>query len=57
MDASIPLRRGNRIIMGGRGIEGTGLEKWGRKMRGIARSDMGRDRREIHRARGMNRNM
>ena len=29
VDASIPLRRGNKIIMGGRGREGPGWERRG----------------------------
>jgi hypothetical protein len=31
VDASIPLRRRNKIIMGGRGIEGPRWEKGGRE--------------------------
>ena len=35
VDASIPLRRGNKIITGGRGREGPGWEReGGRKKRG-----------------------
>jgi hypothetical protein len=41
-DASIPLRRGNKIIMGGRGKVGSG---WGGQKGTI--SDMKGDRREV----------
>ena len=41
-DASIPLRRGNKIIMGGRGRERPGRERGGERRRGEA-SAVGED--------------
>jgi len=55
VDASILLRRGNKIIMGGRGREGPWRERGGRG-KGGAGSGMGRDRRAVQRVRKMNRN-
>jgi hypothetical protein len=49
MDAPIPLR-GNKIMMGGRGREGPG-RRGKRREKGRAGSGMGRDRREVQRAR------
>ena len=49
VDASILLRRG-KIITGGIGREVTGRERRGGEKKG-ARSSMGRDRREVERAR------
>jgi hypothetical protein len=37
VDASIPLRRGNKIIMGGRGREGPGWERGGCRIRYVWR--------------------
>ena len=47
-DASIPLRRGNKIIMGGRGREGPGWER-GQGGKGGPESGIGGDRREAQR--------
>jgi hypothetical protein len=47
LDASIPRRRRNKIIMGSRGREASGWDRG---------TDMGRDRREVQRARKSNRN-
>jgi hypothetical protein len=48
------LRRGNKIVIGGRGREGTGWERgWGREW-GCSGSSVRRDRREGQRARRMN---
>ena len=56
VDASIPLRRRNRIIMRGRGREGPGRERsWKEKSR-EAGPGIGRDRKEFQGARRMNRN-
>jgi hypothetical protein len=54
VDASIPLRRGKKIITGGRGMED--WVRWGRGEREVG-SGIGRDRREVQGARRMNRNM
>ena len=54
MNASILLRRGNIIIMPGRGREGHRRESGGRGKEG-AGSGMGKERREIQRVRKMNR--
>ena len=55
-DASIPLRKGNKIITGDGG--GRSLsEKGEREEKRGAGSDMGGDRREAQRARRMNGNM
>ena len=35
MDASVLLRRGNKIIMGGRGMEGLGKEREGGMIKGV----------------------
>jgi hypothetical protein len=48
VETSILLRRGNRIIMRGRGREGPGSERGGRGKRRSG-SGMSRDRREIQR--------
>ena len=48
VDVSVLLRRGNKIIMRGRGREGPGRERGGGGKRG-AGSGMGRDRREVQR--------
>jgi hypothetical protein len=50
-DASIPLRRGNKIIMGGSKREGPGREKGGSGHRGNGSRYGGRDRREAQRGR------
>ena len=55
-DASIPLRRGNKIVMGGRGKKELGGRGEREGNRG-AGSGMGRDRREGQRARRMSENM
>ena len=47
VDASIPLRRGNKIIMGGRGKDLV-EDGWGREKRG--RSGVRGDRREVQRS-------
>jgi hypothetical protein len=61
VDASIPLRRGNKIILEGRVREGPGrgVEKeGGRGGRKVgAGSSIGRNRREVLRARRKNENM
>ena len=56
MDASIQLRRGNKIITGGRGREGLGRERGRGRKRGTA-SHLGIVRREVQRVRKLNRNM
>jgi hypothetical protein len=55
VDASKSLRRGNKIITGGRGIKGSGSEmrRIGQKVG--ARPGMGRDRRKVQRSRRSNR--
>ena len=50
MDASVLLRRGKKIIPGGRGREGSGRER-GRFSKGRAGSGVGGDRRELQRVR------
>ena len=55
VDASILLRRGKKIIMGGRGRERLGWEGERKKMK--AGSDKEENRRESQRARIMNINM
>ena len=51
-DASVPLRRGNKIDMGGRGDQGPGWERGGTGKYGAGvGSGMGRDRRAAQRAR------
>ena len=60
MDASISLRRGNKIIMGGKGREGPGWERGGGGEKGgkeEAGLGSGRDRRKVQRTKRMNRNM
>jgi hypothetical protein len=55
VDISIPLRRG-KIIMGGRKREGPGWERGGGEKRGSG-SGMGSDRRDVQKARRINRDM
>jgi hypothetical protein len=56
-DASIILlRRGNKIIMGGKRRERPGWE-WGERQKRWVGSGMGRDRREAQRARRITGNM
>jgi hypothetical protein len=55
-DASIPLRRGKKIIMGGREREGPGRRVKGEGQRG-AGSDMRRNKRKAQKAKRMNGNM
>jgi hypothetical protein len=57
VDASILLRRKNKIITGGRGREGPGREREGGRGREVARSSMGSDRREVQKVRKFNRNI
>jgi hypothetical protein len=52
-NASFPLRRGNKIIIGGTGREELGWERGGRVKNG-AGSGMGQNRREAQRARRIN---
>ena len=54
MNSSISLRRWKKIITGGRGRKGGRGEGEGK---GGTDSGTGRDRREVQRARRMNRNM
>jgi hypothetical protein len=54
MDASIPLRKGIKIITGSRGRALGGRGKGGK--RGGASPGMGRDRREVQRYRRIHRN-
>jgi hypothetical protein len=54
VDASILLRRGNKIIRGGRSREGPGMEE---KSRGSIRYGKIRYRREVQRVTKLNRNM
>lgn len=53
-DASIPPRRGNKIVILGRGRKGHGWEREGNRGAG---SGMGRDKREAQRFRRMNGNL
>jgi hypothetical protein len=55
VEASSPFRRGNKIIMEGRKKEGHGWER-GREGKRGSGPGMGRDRREVQRARRTNRN-
>ena len=57
MDYSIPLRRGKKIIMGGRRREEPGQERGKREEMGRQNQVWGKDRREAQRARKMNQNM
>jgi hypothetical protein len=50
VDASTPLKRGSKIIIGGRRRKGPGGRGEGRG-KGGAGSGMGRDRREVQRVR------
>ena len=59
VDASIPLRRGNKIIMRDREKEGLGWERGGKGKKVCVcggRQGMGRGRREDQRGRSINRN-
>jgi hypothetical protein len=56
VDSSTTLRRGNKIITGGRGREGPGRKR-GEGGESEAESGMERYRREIQRVGKMNRNM
>jgi hypothetical protein len=55
VDALIPLKRGNKIIIGNRERGEPGWEKRGGRKMGV--SHMGRQRREFQTDRRMNRNM
>jgi hypothetical protein len=54
--ASIPLRKGNKIITGGRGREGPEWER-GEGQKAGTGSGMGRDSGEVQRTKKMKRNM
>jgi hypothetical protein len=55
VEVSMLLRRGNKIIMRGRGKKGSGRER-GEGEKGVG-SGMGRNKREVQRVRKINRNM
>ena len=57
VDASIPLRRGNEIILGVRGRERSRWERGKEREMWERQDHMGRDRREVHRFGRLNRNM
>ena len=56
VDASNLFRMGNKIMMGGRGREGSQWEMRGEEKIRETGSDMGQDRREVQSARRMTRN-
>ena len=56
MDVSVFLRRGNKILMRGRGWEGFGRKRRRRGKKGSA-SGMRRDRVDTERVRNLNRGM
>jgi len=56
VDASVLLRRGNKILRGGRGWEGLGRKRGGEGDWG-AKSGMGGDEDDIQRVRNFNRGM
>jgi hypothetical protein len=58
VDASVLLRRRNKIITGGRGREGSGRKRGGQENNGGgARSDEGGDEGEVQRVRKLNRGL
>jgi hypothetical protein len=58
VDAYVLLRRGNKIIMGGRGLEGLGRKTGkGEREKGGAGSGVGVDRGDVQRVRKLYRGM
>lgn len=57
VDASILRKRGNKIIIGGKGMDGPGSKRGQGRKKVRAGSGMKNKRREVQRVRTMNRNM
>jgi hypothetical protein len=57
MDALIPLRRGNKIITGGRGKAGPGSGRGRGGIMGRGQDQIWKETGEVQRLRRMNRNM
>jgi hypothetical protein len=55
VDASVTLRRKNKILRGSRGWEGLGRKRGGEEGKDGAGSGMERDRNDIQRVRNLNR--